>query len=99
MVSEWYIVFPHLEPFADAARLSAPEITDSLYRTPLYLLLTEGPTSKFALRLRYDASGGGDRSTLSLNALQVREGSEQLFVAAGSSSATWTTASPMSSDR
>ena len=57
-----------------------PEITDSLYRTPVHLLLTEGPTSKFALRLRYDASGGGDRSTLSLNALQVREGSEQLFV-------------------
>ncbi len=81
VVGDRYIVFPHLEPFADPARLSAPEITDSLYRTPVYLLLTEGPTSKFALRLRYDASGGGDRSTLSLNALQVREGSEQLFVA------------------
>ncbi len=80
MVGDRYIVFPHLEPFADPARLSAPEITDSLYRTPVYLLLTEGPPSKFALRLRYDASGGGDRSTLSLNALQVREGSEQLFI-------------------
>jgi hypothetical protein len=46
----------------------------------VYLLLTEGPTAKFALRLRYDASGGGDRSGLNLNALQIREGSEQLFV-------------------
>ncbi|HUQ15595.1 MAG TPA: hypothetical protein VM094_06040, partial [Gemmatimonadales bacterium] len=73
VVSDRYIVFPHLEPFADATRLSPPEITDSLYRTPIYLLLTEGPTAKFALRLRYDASGGGDRSTLNLNALQIRE--------------------------
>jgi hypothetical protein len=80
VVGDRYIVFPHLEPFADPTRLSPPEITDSLYRTPVYLLLTEGPTAKFTLRLRYDASGGSDRSTLSLNALQIREGSEQLFV-------------------
>ena len=80
VVGDRYIVFPHLEPFADPTRLSPPEISDSIYRTPIYLLLTEGPTAKFALRLRYDASGGGDRSTLNLNALQIREGSEQLFV-------------------
>jgi hypothetical protein len=80
VLADRYIVFPHLQPFADASRLSAPEISDSIYRTPIYLLLTEGPTAKFAIRLRYDASGGGDRSTLSLNALQIREGSEQLFV-------------------
>ncbi|MGH7578777.1 MAG: cell surface protein SprA, partial [Gemmatimonadales bacterium] len=80
VVSDRYIVFPHLEPFADPTRLSPAEISDSLYRTPVYLLLTEGPTAKFSLRLRYDASGGGDRSTLNLNALQIREGSEQLFV-------------------
>lgn len=80
VVSDRYIVFPHLEPFADPTRLSPPEISDSIYRTPIYLLLTEGPTAKFALRLRYDASGGGDRSTLNLNALQIRDGSEQLFI-------------------
>jgi hypothetical protein len=80
VLGDRYIVFPHLEPFADPARLSPAEISDSLYRTPVYLLLTEGPTAKFALRLRYDASGGGDRSGLNLNALQIREGSEQLFV-------------------
>ena len=75
-----YIVFPHLQPFADPTRLSPAEISDSIYRTPIFLLLAEGPTAKFALRLRYDASGGGDRSTLNLNALQLREDSEQLFV-------------------
>ena len=80
VVGDRYIVFPHLQPFADPTRLSPPEISDSIYRTPIYLLLTEGPPAKFSLRLRYDASGGGDRSTLNLNALQVREGSEQLFV-------------------
>ena len=54
--------------------------SDSLYRTPLFLLPRQGPPAKFALRLRYNATGGGDRSTLNLNALQLREGSEQLFV-------------------
>ena len=80
VVGDRYIVFPHLQPFADQTRLTAAEISDSLYRTPVYLLLTEGPTAKFTLGLRYNASGGGDRSSLNLNALQIREGSEQLYV-------------------
>jgi hypothetical protein len=80
VVGDRFIVFPHLEPFADPSRLTPAEISDSLYRTPVYLLLTEGPPAKFNIRLRYDASGGGDRSSLNLNALQIREGSEQLYV-------------------
>jgi len=80
VVGDRFVVFPHLEPFADPARLTPAEISDSIYRTPVYLLLTEGPPAKFTVRLRYDASGGGDRSTLNLNALQIREGSEQLYV-------------------
>ena len=32
------------------------------------------------MRLQYNATGGGDRSTLTLNALQLRENSEQLLV-------------------
>jgi hypothetical protein len=80
VIRESYIVFPTLEPFADPAKLSPAELSDSLYRTPLFLLLSRGPPAKFALGLQYDATGGGDRSTLSLNALQLREGSEQLFV-------------------
>ncbi|MGH7498166.1 MAG: hypothetical protein ACREL3_04875 [Gemmatimonadales bacterium] len=80
VVHDYYIVFPHLQPFADPARLSPAESSDSLYRTPLFRLLSEGPPARFALQLHYDATGGGDRSTLSLNALQLRDGSEQLFV-------------------
>lgn len=80
VIRESYIVFPHLQPFADPARLTPAEVSDSLYRTPLFLLLSQGPAAKFALRLQYDATGGGDRSTLSLNALQLRDNSEQLFV-------------------
>ncbi|MBA3556610.1 MAG: hypothetical protein H0W29_17910, partial [Gemmatimonadales bacterium] len=80
VVRDAYIVFPHLTPFADPARLTPAEASDSLYRTPLYLLLNQGPPAKFTLRLQYDAAGGGDRSTLNLNALQVREESEQLYV-------------------
>jgi motility/secretion related protein SprA len=80
VVRDAYIVFPNLQPFADPTRLSSAESQDSLYRTPLFLLLSQGPPAKFALRLQYDATGGGDRSTLNLNALQLRENSEQLFV-------------------
>ena len=77
-VRESYIVFPHLEPFGDATRLQPAERSDSLYLTPLYLLLNQGPPAKFLFRLRYSASGTEDRSGLDLNALQIREGSEQI---------------------
>jgi hypothetical protein len=80
VVGDRFVVFPHLEPFADPTKLTTEEISDSIYRTPVYLLLSEGPPAKFTIRLRYNASGGGDRSSLNLNALQVREGSEQLYV-------------------
>ena len=80
VVKDSYIIFPNLQPFADPTRLSAEETSDSLYRTPLFLLTSQGPPAKFALRLQYQATGGGDRTTLSLNALQLRDGSEQLYV-------------------
>ena len=81
IIHEGYIVFPSLQPFGDAARLSGGELLDSLYRTPLFLLLAQGPATKFSLQLHYNATGGGDRSTLNLDALQVREGSEELSIA------------------
>ena len=79
-IKESYIVFPHLEPFADPARLLATERNDSLYRTPDYLLYAEGPSAKFLFRLRYNASSSGDRGSLDLGALQIREGSEALYL-------------------
>jgi hypothetical protein len=80
LIRDSYVIFPHLQPFADPTRLTPAEASDSLYRTPLFLLLSQGPPAKFAVRLQYDATGGGDRSTLNLNALQLRENSEQLLV-------------------
>ncbi len=79
-VKESYIVLPHLRPFADPARLTPTELSDSLYQTPGYLLFTEGPPAKFVFRLQYNASSSADRSALDLGALQIREGSEELFV-------------------
>lgn len=79
-VKESYIILPHLRPFADPSRLETTELSDSLYRTPDYLLFTEGPPAKFVFRLQYNASSSGDRSTLDLGALQIRDGSEALFV-------------------
>jgi Motility related/secretion protein len=80
VIRDSYIIFPHLRPFADATRLTPAESSDSLYRTPLFLLLNQGPAAKFALRFQYEATGGGDRTTLSLNTLQLRDNSEQLYV-------------------
>jgi hypothetical protein len=79
VVNESYVVYPHLRPFADSTRLTAAERNDSLYQKPLYLL-NQGPAAKFQLRLRYNSTGRGDRSTLTLGALQLREGSEQISV-------------------
>ncbi len=80
ILRESYIVFPTLRPFFDTPGLSPAERADSLYRTPQYLLLSQGPPSRFQLRLHYNATGGGDRSTLVLNALQIKDNSEQLQV-------------------
>jgi hypothetical protein len=79
-VRDLFIVFPHLVPFADSTRLAPGETNDSLYRTPAYLLQTQGPAPRFRLRIQYEATGPGDRSGLNLGAIQVREGSERLFV-------------------
>lgn len=75
-----FLVFPHLAPFADSARLDPSERNDSLYRTPGYLLATQGPAPRFRLRVRYQATGTGDRSSLNLGALQVRQGSERIYL-------------------
>jgi len=78
-VRDFFAILPHLAPFADSARLSAPERNDSLYRTPRAYLATQGPPSVFALRLHVDAAAS-DRSVLALNSFQIREGSERIYV-------------------
>ncbi len=79
-LTNYYIIFPSLEPFADSTLLPPQYRNDSLYRTPTYLLLTEGPTPLFQIALHYQASGGDERGTLSLGAAQIRPGSERLTV-------------------
>ncbi len=80
VVEDVYIVFPNAKPFADPVRLSTNVRADSLYRTPEYLLFTEGPPSTFALNLHYEAASMGNRNGISLDASQIKEGSEQIYV-------------------
>ena len=75
-----FVVFPNLKPFADSSLLQDRERNDSIYRTPTYLRSTEGPAPRFRFLWDYQASGSGDRSTLSLGAVQVRNGSEQVRI-------------------
>jgi hypothetical protein len=79
-VRDLFVVFPHLQPFADDARLQAGERNDSLYRTPTYLLASEGPPPRFHFLWDYEATGSGDRSTIGLGAIQVRDGSERITI-------------------
>ncbi len=79
VLRESYIAYPTLQPFIDP-RLQPNERADSVYTSPVYLLLTpQGPPSRFQMRLQYDAAGGTDAGSLNLNALQIRRGSEQLI--------------------
>ena len=79
VLRESYIAYPTLQPFVDP-RLQPNERADSVYTSPVYLLLTpQGPPSRFQMRLQYDAAGGTDAGSLNLNALQIRRGSEQLI--------------------
>ncbi len=80
-IRESYLVFPTAQPFASPTALTTEERSDSLYRTPIYLLFQQGPPARFSFRLQYNATGAGDRSTLNLNALRIRDGTEQLFLA------------------
>src|SRR5690606_18721545 len=81
VIRDNFIFYPNLQPFGDPVAITNPVArNDSLYRIPEYLLLTEGPPARFQMRLEYLASGGADRGTLSLNALQIREETEQLTV-------------------
>ena len=79
-VRDLFVIFPHLVPFADSAKLGASERNDSLYKTPRAYLVTQGPPSVFALRLHVDAAASSDRSVLTLNSFQIREGSERIYV-------------------
>ena len=42
VIHDAYIILPHLQPFADTRGSPRPKRSDSLYRTPLYLLLSPG---------------------------------------------------------
>ncbi len=79
-VRELFVVFPHLQPFADSTRLLEGERNDSLYRTPGYLIRAQGPAPRFSLDFGYEATGSGDRSTLSLGSIQIRAGSDRLYL-------------------
>src|SRR3989441_50641 len=79
-VRDYVVVFAHLTPFADPAKLDVTERNDSLYRTPRTLLATQGPPSVFALRMHASVSASADRGLLSLNSFQIRDGSERIYV-------------------
>ncbi|HEY4319692.1 MAG TPA: cell surface protein SprA [Gemmatimonadales bacterium] len=79
VIKDAVLVFPSVTPFASPA-LGSNQRNDSLYRTPEYLLMAQGPPSVFQLHLQYNATSGSDRTAISLDALQIAEGSEQVTI-------------------
>ena len=77
-LTDYYVVFPSLTPFADSTLLPPQYRNDSLYRTPTYLLLTQGPTPLYQLALHYQANGGDQGGVLNLGTVSIRPGSERL---------------------
>lgn len=78
VVRDRLIIFPNAEPFADSTVLTSAERNDSLYRTPEYLLYSQGPPVRFQIRLSYDATSSGDRSGFYLG--EIRDESERIAV-------------------
>jgi hypothetical protein len=79
VIKDALLVFPSVLPFSNPG-LTSRERNDSLYVTPEYLLFTQGPPSKFQVHLQFDAQSGADRSSITLEALQITEGSEHITV-------------------
>ncbi|HEY2807097.1 MAG TPA: cell surface protein SprA [Gemmatimonadales bacterium] len=82
-LKELFVILPNLTPFADSAHLQPQFRTDSLYRTPSYLLLTQGPAPLWQVGLHYDARGGDNRGSLILGGYQIRTGSERVTIGGG----------------
>jgi hypothetical protein len=78
---ELFVVFPSITPFADSTKLGRTYRTDSLYRTPTYLLRTQGPSPLYQVLLHYDAKGGDNRGSLMIGGYQIRQGSERVLAA------------------
>ncbi len=81
LIRDYFVIFPSLQPFARAglARGAANPANDTLYTFPAeFLYSAQRPQSLYRLRIRYEGEGFGDPGTLSLGAVQLRPGSEQL---------------------
>ncbi len=79
-ITDVFLVYPHLTPFADSTSFEEQERNDSLYLTPTYLRETQGPPSTLSMLLDFDSRGGGNRSNLELGAFGIQPGSEKISV-------------------
>ncbi|HEX6536056.1 MAG TPA: cell surface protein SprA [Gemmatimonadaceae bacterium] len=82
LIRDHFVIFPSLMPFADSGLVHPPNpVNDSLYRTTDEDLISpRRPPTQFRIRARYSAEGGGESGSLMLGSVQVRQGSERLFL-------------------
>jgi hypothetical protein len=82
LIRDYFIIFPSLMPFADSGLVHPPNpVNDSLYRiTDEDLSSPRRPPTQYRIRVHYSAEGSGEAGSLMLGSVQVRPGSERLFL-------------------
>ena len=83
VIRDQFLIFPSVQPFARAGLVGplANPANDTIYRTPgEYLYSARHPQSFYRLGVTYEAQVGDELGTLALNTVQLRPGSERLFL-------------------
>src|SRR5205814_10303458 len=83
LIRDNFLIFPSVQPLSRNGLASNSRIAanDTLYRTPNeYLYSPQHPQSIYRIRVQYESEGFGDNSSIALNAVQVRAGSERILV-------------------
>ena len=83
IIRDNFLIFPSVQPFARSGLAGPAEnpANDTIYTTPgEYLYSARHPQSFYRMRVTYEARVGDDLGTLALNAVQLRPGSERLFI-------------------
>ncbi|HEU4643505.1 MAG TPA: cell surface protein SprA [Gemmatimonadaceae bacterium] len=82
LIRDYFVIFPSLMPFSDSGLVRPPNpANDSLYRTTDEDLISQRrPPTQYRIRVRYSSAGGEESGSLMLGSVQLRPGSERLFL-------------------
>jgi hypothetical protein len=82
IIRDYFLVLPSLQPFSDSGLVVPGNPSNSaIYSTPSeYLYSSQHPQTLYRMIVRYSSQGGGERGSLMLGSVQVRQNSERITV-------------------